>query len=145
MDQFSLEALVYSVFAIVLSFVVLLGNITKKLDITNDEGTLNLKALFYTGGLYILSGLIGFILCFNSFYTPALSEYQDYKFVVSTIFGGFGTLTIPAIHNMVELAIEKALKNVKKWAGEENTSELEQKVKELEQRVKELEESQNAS
>lgn len=117
--KFDFESIFFWISSIILSIVVLLGVVIDKIKPT-DEKSFSLKYYTLLGILYVLSGMVAFVLCLNMFYTPALQPYFEYKYVASMVFGGFGTLTIPAIHTIVEVAIEKAIRKAKLWAQDEN-------------------------
>lgn len=119
---FEPEHMFYAAMSVMISIVVLLGHISIGYGDIMDNGKINIKAFAVTSLLYILSGLTGFIVAFNAFNSPEMQQYIHYRDIVAMVFGGFGTLTIPALHKIIELFLGKLVREVGAWAENDNAS-----------------------
>lgn len=109
----------YATVSVGISITILLGHVVEKceLEIIDKDKNINVLVFCLHMILYMFSGLVAFLIAYNAFNAPNLTTYEGYRYIGSMIFGGFGTITIPAIHKGVELVIEKSLFKVKNWSN----------------------------
>lgn len=112
----------YAMMSVMISVVILLGHISIGYGDIIEDGKINVKSFVITSILYVLSGLTGFIVAFNAFNSPDMQQYIHYRDITAMVFGGFGTLTIPALHKIIELFLQKLVREVGAWAENDNAS-----------------------